>query len=170
VLREGEVSSRLYFIQRGVLRAYSIQDGVEISSWIKAEGEFVVSISSFYPQAPSLEFIHAVEDTEVFYISHSDLFFIYKRYLEFAYIGLMCTIPVLVEWDQRRLVFQVMKKPAQRFDWFMKTHANIIYRTPGVPDKYIASYLGMTPQTLSKIKSSYFKIEPNLRPSDRKAS
>jgi CRP/FNR family transcriptional regulator, anaerobic regulatory protein len=169
ILREGDVNSRLYFIQRGILRAYSIQEGVEVSSWIKGEGEFVVSISSFYPQAPSLEFIHALEDTEVFSISHADLFFIYRRHLEFSYIGLMFTIQVLVEWDERRLILQIMNR-AQRFEWFMKRHSNIVYRSPGVPDKYIASYLGMTPQTLSKIKSSFFKLESKLKELDRKAS
>jgi CRP-like cAMP-binding protein len=169
ILRPGEINERIYFIQRGLLRAYSLEDGVDMTAWIKAEGEFVVSIASFYPQIPSYQFIHAVEHTEAFSISHAELFDIYKNHLVFSYIGLMLTIPVLVEWDERLHALQTMDS-ARRFEWFVKKHAHLLERVPGVPAKYIASYLGMTPETFSKIKSKYFRLSDTAESLDKKAS
>jgi CRP/FNR family transcriptional regulator, anaerobic regulatory protein len=169
ILRPGQTNDRLYFIQKGLLRAYSIEDGVEVSGWIKAEGEFVVSISSFYPQLPSTQYIHAIEDTQAWSILHRELFDIYRRHLEFSYIGLVLTIPVLVEWDERLHTLQTMNS-MQRFEWFMQRHSNLIYRTPGVQNKYIASYLGMTPETFSKVKREYFKLSDNETTLKKRAS
>jgi CRP/FNR family transcriptional regulator, anaerobic regulatory protein len=157
ILRPGEINQRLYFIQRGLMRAYCVKDGVEKTRWIKAEGEFVVSISSFWTQSLSIEYLHAIEDTDVFSISHAEFWGICRKHVEFAFIGLVHLSRVLVEWDIH-LGTVLDLDVTERFEWFMEQHGHLMNRVPGVPGKYIASFLGMTPETFSKVKAKYFKM------------
>jgi len=157
ILRPGEINQRLYFIQRGMMRAYCVKDGVEKTRWIKAESEFVVSISSFWTQSPSVEYIHAIEDTDVFSISHVEFWGICRKHVEFAFIGLVHLSRVLVEWDIH-LGTVLDLDVTERFEWFVEQHGQLLNRVPGVPGKHIASFLGMTPETFSKVKAKYFKM------------
>jgi len=151
ILKTGEVNRRIYFITHGLLRAYSLKDGLDVSRWIKGDGEFVVSIASFYPQVPSFEVIQALEDTQAFSINHEELFAAYLNHPQFTYIGLKLTIDVLVEWDERSNMLQ-MTRAEERFKWFMKRKAHLLDR---IPVKVIASYLSMTPETLSRVRAKH---------------
>ncbi|MFN8347689.1 MAG: cyclic nucleotide-binding domain-containing protein [Spirosomataceae bacterium] len=57
VLKEGQTAHRMYFVEEGCLRGYYLKDGEEINSWFMKEGDFVISIVSFYTQTPSEEMI-----------------------------------------------------------------------------------------------------------------
>lgn len=153
ILSPGEINRRIYFITHGLMRAYYMKDGIDVTTWIKGDGEFVVSVASFYPQVPSVETLEVLEETQVFYIYRDELFTLYREHLEFSYIGLNLTIPVLVEWDEWLHVLR-MTTAEERFEWFMKRKAHLLER---IPAKIIASYLSMSPETLSRVRAKYRK-------------
>ena len=156
ILKPGEINDKMVFIQKGLMRAYYIKNDVEIGSWFKSEGEFIVSISSFYPQKPSEEYIQALEPTEILYITRQELYDIYYKYRDFTLNALFLTIDVLVEWDQRVRALN-NTSAEERFKWLVKYRPDLLER---VSHKYIAGFLGITPETFSKIQSMQYKEWP----------
>jgi CRP-like cAMP-binding protein len=148
LLRPGQVSRDMCFIETGLLRAYYEKDNVEISSWFMKEGDVCVSIESFYNQQKSYECIQAIEQTELFFIDYQELQHIYCRFPEFNIIGRILTIKYLQLWTQQLYAIR-MKSAAERYQWLLHFHPDLLLR---VPQKYIASYLDITPETLSKIR------------------
>jgi CRP-like cAMP-binding protein len=153
ILKPGQINDIMVFIQRGLMRAYYIKDGVEIGSWFRAEGEFIVSISSFYKVKPSVEYIQALEPTEILYITRKQLYDIYHKYKDFCLNALMLTIDVLVQWDERVRVLN-NTSAEERFKWLVENRGDLLQR---VPDKYIAAFLGIRPETFSKAKTEWFR-------------
>jgi CRP/FNR family transcriptional regulator, anaerobic regulatory protein len=153
ILKPGQINEIMVFIQRGLMRAYYIKDGVEIGSWFRAEGEFIVSISSFYKVKPSVEYIQALEPTEILYITRKQLYDIYHKYTDFCLNALMLTIDVLVQWDERVRVLN-NTSAEERFKWLIENRRDLLQR---VPDKYIAGFLGIRPETFSKAKTELFR-------------
>jgi CRP-like cAMP-binding protein len=158
ILKAGEVSETIYFIEKGLLRAYYLINGKDVSAWFKRENEFIVSIGSFYTGEPSYEYIEAIEESEVWYISKSQMDEYCASSIEFALMALQHTRPVLVEWD--KLLYCTRKQNTKaRFDLFMKTKSDLLHR---VPAKFLASYLGMTAPTFSKVQTKYFRAMTHL--------
>ena len=156
ILKPGQVNDIMVFIQKGLMRAYYLKDGVEIGSWFRSEGEFIVSISSFYPERPSEEYIQALEQTDILYITRRELYEIYNKYPDFSVNALLLTIDVLVEWDQRVRALN-NTSAEERFRWLVNNRPDLLER---VPAKYIAGFLGITPETFSKIRSVQYKEWP----------
>jgi len=149
LLRPGHISCHIYFITKGLLRAYYIKNSeVEISSWFMKEGDVVVSIESFYQQKESFEYIEALEDTDLFYIEHSELEYIYKHFKEFNTIGRVLTIKYLILWAQQLRMLR-MNNAQERYDWLKSNFADILHR---VPQNYLATFMDKTPVTFSNTK------------------
>jgi CRP-like cAMP-binding protein len=155
-LRPGQVNDKMVFIQSGLMRAYYKKDGIEIGSWFRSEGEFIVSISSFYEENPSVEYVQALEPTEILYITKKQLYEIYFTYPPFAVNALMLTIKVLVEWDKRIMALN-NTTAEERYAWLVKNRPDLLERVAG---KYIAGFIGIRPETFSKKKSEYYKGGP----------
>lgn len=135
------------------MRAYYLKGNTEVSAWFMTDGDFIVSIESFYEQKESYESIQALEDTEMFYIDYDELEYIYKHFLEFNYIGRVITIKYLTLWAKQ--LFSIRSQTAEeRYLWLLANRPEIILR---VPAKYIASYLDITEVTLSRIKNNIAK-------------
>lgn len=149
LLREGEVARQIGFIQSGLLRCYSIKDGIEVSRWFMNEGNVITSVQSFFKQKPSREFIEAIEDCTLFYVTAEELEDTYLRYPEFERTGRLLTQRYYVLWDQR-LEGITMQSAMERYVWLLENHPELALR---VPAKYIASWLDITAETLSKMKA-----------------
>lgn len=169
VLQEGKIDDRLYFIQRGLLRAYATDDGVEETTWLRGEGQFAVAIPSFYDRTPSDQTIHALERTDVFSLSYSEFRRTLKRHLEFSYVAYNLQNAVLLEWNEWGRKLKKLDMP-HRFQWLYDRHPQLLHRTPPIPEKYLASYLGMTPETYSKVKNNFFGLTDSSRGLKRKVS
>ncbi len=153
LLKAGKVSHSLCFIQKGLMRAYYVKGNTEVSAWFMTDGDFIVSIESFYEQKESYESIQALEDTEMLYIDFDELEYIYKKFLEFNYIGRVITIKYLTLWAKQ--LYSIRNQTAEeRYLWLLANRPEIILR---VPAKYIASYLDITEVTLSRIKNNIAK-------------
>jgi CRP-like cAMP-binding protein len=156
LLKTGEVCRNLYFIQKGVLRcSYYIKDK-EVSDWFFWQGETVVAIDSFYDQAPSEDCIQALEDCELFYISFLELEYLYEHYIEFNYIGRVLTLKYL-------RVFHEHVRNIRRLSATKRCQI-LLQKYPGLIDRvdlgHLASWLGMTRETLSRVKSKKIKTIP----------
>ena len=149
LLKAGHVSRNICFIAEGLLRCFYIKDQHEVSSWFMKEGDVIVSVESFFTQRESYESIQALEDSLLYYISYDELQFVYRQFPEFNFIA-----RVLLEryytLSEQRLYSLRMQRSQERYDYLMEHHPDLILR---VPAKYLASYLGITEVTMSKIKA-----------------
>jgi CRP-like cAMP-binding protein len=149
LLRAGHICQHIYFIQKGLLRCYYYKNDVEISSWFMKEGDVVVSVESFFYQKTSYESIEALEDCELYYIRYNELQELYRNYPEFNFIARVLTEKYYCLSEQRLFSIRMMRA-AERYEYLLEHFPVIVGR---VPAKYIASYLGITAEMLSKIKS-----------------
>ena len=149
LLAQDQICKNIYFVSRGLVRCYYLLDATEVSSWFMKEGDVIVSVESFYTQQPSNEIMQALEECELYYISYDELQYVYKHYPEFNFIG-----RVLIEGyymlSERRLFSLRMQKASERYRYLLDYHPELILR---VPSKFLASYLGITEETLSRIRS-----------------
>jgi CRP-like cAMP-binding protein len=149
LLRAGHVCQLIYFIQRGLLRCFYQKNDVEICSWFMKEGDVIISVESFFRQRTSYESIQALENCELYYISYKELQQIYKTFPEFNFIARVLTEKYYCVSEQRLYSIRMMRA-AERYEYLLEHHPEFILR---VPAKYIASYLGIAPEMLSKIKT-----------------
>lgn len=149
LLKSGQVARKICFIGQGLLRCFYIKDGHEISSWFMKQGDVIISVESFFSQKPSYESIQALEDSILYYITYEELQAAYRNYPEFNFIG-----RVLLEkyytLSEQRLFSLRMQRAQERYDYLLEHHSELVLR---VPAKHLASYLGITEVTMSKIKA-----------------
>jgi CRP/FNR family transcriptional regulator, anaerobic regulatory protein len=149
LLKAGQISKHIYFIEQGLLRCYYLKDDLEVSSWFMKEGDVIISVESFFKQKESTEYIQALEDAILHYISYNELQYIYSRFPEFNYIG-----RTLVEHyytiSEQRLHSLRMQRAQERYASLISNNPELIQR---IPSKYLASYLGISEETLSRIRS-----------------
>jgi len=122
---------------------------IEVCSWFMSEGDIIVSVESFFEQQKSYESIQALEDMVVYYISYQELEHIYRHYTEFNFIGRML-LQKYYKLSEQRLYSMRMQTAVQRYQFLLEHFPEIIKR---VSTTDIASYLGITRETLSRIKS-----------------
>ena len=149
LLKAGQISRNVCFIQKGLLRCFYLKDGKEVSSWFMKEGDVIFSISSFYEQKAGFEYIQALEDCALFYITYDELEYIYRTFMEFNYVGRKLTIKYHQLWDEQLYSIR-MQSAEERYDWLMTNHPELIQR---VPAKHLASWLDITEVTLSQMKA-----------------
>jgi CRP-like cAMP-binding protein len=126
-----------------------MKDSHEVSSWFMKEGDVIISVESFFNQTQSYESIQSVEDCEVFCIDYNQLEDIYRTFPEFNFVSRIL-LQRYYTLSEQRLYSLRMQRSQERYDYLMENHAELFLR---VPAKYLASYLGITEVTLSKIKS-----------------
>jgi CRP-like cAMP-binding protein len=148
LLKAGEVCTNMYFVRKGVLRGF-VKDGErDITTWISADGELVSAISSFILQMPTNENIHAIEDCELISLSHSDLEIMYVKFPAFNTTVRKLTEIYYMHAEHRAYIAR-LKNADQKYQLFLKQYGHLSNR---VPVKYIASFLGITLETLSRLR------------------
>ncbi|HWB27008.1 MAG TPA: Crp/Fnr family transcriptional regulator [Chitinophagaceae bacterium] len=151
LLRPGAVCHYIYFIEKGLSRTYYIKDGKDVTDWLSAENSFAVSIVSFISRQPDIRGIELLEDSIVWAISYQDLEKLYAQYHEIEHLGRMLVSMGIVQLQHRfdELHFATAQ---QRYETLITAHPNVVNRVPLV---LIASYLGITQETLSRIRSAH---------------
>ncbi|WPV01471.1 Crp/Fnr family transcriptional regulator [Mucilaginibacter sp. cycad4] len=148
LLQEGQVCRSVALIGTGLVRYYVNEDGNEGTYYFGSEGDFVCDYESFLPQLPSDKNIQALEDTLLYVISYDALQKIYREVKAGERLGRLGIEQVFVSVLQQLSSFY-KDSPEIRYRRFLKTFANISQR---VPQYYIASYVGIKPQSLSRIR------------------
>ena len=149
MLREGEICRFEGYIQKGCVRIYYIdENGSEVTLCFAVEDWWVSDVGSFYEKRPSDFFIETLEDTEIYMFSLDNKERLLTGIPKFERI-----FRLLVQRNlsaiQRRLVKTISKSATERYLEFIKTHPSLPIR---VPQYYIASYLGVSPEFISTIR------------------
>ena len=150
LLKEGEVCNYLYFVQKGLLRSFYDKEGQDITNWFLLENDLAISLLSFYRRQPSFETIETLEDSELLYIHYDDLMELYRKFPIFNVVGRVLTEEYYCRSEEKTIALR-KQSATEKYADFMNQYPEIINR---VPKKYIASYLGVTTETLSRIKAS----------------
>ncbi|MBI1782761.1 MAG: Crp/Fnr family transcriptional regulator [Sphingobacteriales bacterium] len=159
LLREKEVSDYIYFIRKGVARIYYYKNArpnessgqkKEITEWIALDDQFFLSITSFFNRVPSYLIIQTLEPSDVYGIHHNDFMRLADEYHEVErLLRKMVTGSLIL--SQIRMDSIQFETAQQRYERLLQTSPKIIQR---VPLSYIASFLGVTLETLSRIRSA----------------
>jgi CRP-like cAMP-binding protein len=149
LVKKGEVCKHLAFIEHGTMRSYYLREEKDITVSFSLEGEFITSMSSFIQQLPSYENIEALENCTLNCIQHNTLMAllseekqlseIYRKILEAYYVNL-----------EEQLIFSKFKTAKERYLELMEKKPQIIQKAA---IGQIASYLDMSIETLSRIRS-----------------
>jgi CRP-like cAMP-binding protein len=149
LLKEGEISNHAHYIKKGCLRQWFNKDGKDITFQFFFEGQAVASIDSFINYEPSLFTIESIEQSIVLSISKDNfaqLDWIYPELKD----GFQDLIFQRFKNYSQLFLSRIRDTPRERYDDLINNHPEIIRR---VPQHYIASYLGITPTSLSRIRN-----------------
>jgi CRP-like cAMP-binding protein len=149
LLQEGEISTHIFFVKKGCLRMLFNKDGKDITLQFFFEGQPVASIESFKTGQPSLFGIESIEPTTLVSINRADFEFLLHTYPELKDRFLELIFHRFSNYASLFLS-RIKDSPQERYNDLVKNHPEIIRR---VPQHYIASYLGITPISLSRIRN-----------------
>ena len=151
LLRPGSICHNLYFIEEGLTRTWYLKDGKDVTDWISTENSFAVSLISFITRQPDRRGIETLEPSSLWSITHTQLENLYKISHDIERLGRLLISHGIVQVQQRfdDLHFYTA---AERYEKLFKEHPALLNR---VPIGMIASYLGISRETLSRIRSSF---------------
>lgn len=149
LLHEGEISNNIYLIKKGCLREWFNKEGKDITFQFFFEGQPVASIDSFMNQEPSLFTIESIEPTTILSIKKVDFEKLMTTYPEFKN-GFQDYIFQRFRIYGQLFLSRIKDTPQERYMDLIKNHPEILKR---VPQHYIASFLGITPISLSRIRN-----------------
>lgn len=148
LLKGGEVEDHFNFILSGLIRKYYYRGKEEINTQISYEGHIIHSVESFHSRQPSDYYLEAIEPSKVLSISYHDLENMMARSHKMEHLGRMVTTRTLILRDRYQM--QLVKlTPRERFLEFVTRNPELLQR---VPQKYLASYLNIKPETFSRFK------------------
>lgn len=154
LLQEGDVCKSFTYVQSGCFKMYGVDDkGVEHNLAFAVEDNWISDIGSLHKEQPSKLFIEAIEPSVVLQLSKGDLWYLYSNYPKFDRNFRVIIEDKYIEL-QDRLLQTVSATALNRYESFINQYPQLSNR---LPSTQIASYLGVTPEFLSKIKNERFK-------------
>ncbi|MDB5021922.1 MAG: cyclic nucleotide-binding protein [Pedobacter sp.] len=149
ILQSGDVCKHFTFIVSGCFKQYAVdKEGKEHNLQFAVENEWITDLSSFYAEKPSGVFIEAIEPSLILQIKHDDLLYLYTNYHKFDR-----NFRIIVEKKyidlQNRVLQSISTTTDERYQNFVIEYPNLVNR---LPNTQIASYLGITPEFLSRIR------------------
>jgi CRP-like cAMP-binding protein len=149
LLREGDVAQYIYFIEKGALRTWFNKDGKDVTTQFFLEGDSVASLESAFKGEPSLYSLESMETTQLSRIKIKD----FQNYLdqnpELKERFYQKIISRLISY-QKRFLSHLKDSPQERYEILLREQPHLLQR---IPQHYLASYLGITPVSLSRIRS-----------------
>ncbi|WP_028887653.1 Crp/Fnr family transcriptional regulator [Tenacibaculum ovolyticum] len=153
LLSNGKNSQVSYFVNKGCLRLFYLDElGKDITRYIAFENQFATEFVSFITNQPAQESIQVIENSELLYITHKDFRHLmkiipkwkdfYNTYLEKAYVN-----------NSKRLISFTTLNASERYKQLFQINPNIVKR---LPNKIVASYINISQETLSRIKSKFY--------------
>jgi CRP-like cAMP-binding protein len=142
---EGEVCKNIYFVRSGSVKQYYLSDGKEFIQNFFFEGNMATIFNSFLTQTESQSYLEAIEGTELMVLSFHNFKAICSAKPEFSTQLNIC----MSRMNSNRVNLLLMSDGMMHYKKFMENEPEIMLR---VPQYMVASYLGMTPETLSRIR------------------
>lgn len=151
LLQEGEVCKFMYYVDKGMVRQFYYKGGRDVTEHFSYEGRIVICIESFLKQNPSRLMVEALENTWLFGIPHDALLSLVETDKEMAQLYRRILEHALIS-SQEHADSQRFENATERYVRLLKSKPEIILRAPMV---HVASFLQMTPETLSRVRSAY---------------
>ena len=151
-LEEGKICKQVGFVVKGLMQYYINHNGEEKTYAFSQENNYVCNYESFLPQSPSSKSIQALEDSDVLVISHADLQLFYANVREGERFGRIAIESVFIQLLKDISSFYT-ETPEIRYERFLKNHADLQQR---ISQYHIASFVGVKPQSLSRIRKRIF--------------
>ena len=148
LVREGQYPKGIFFINEGSIREYYLKDGKEFHTSFFFENDFVSVLESLKKSIPSAVNLVAMEDTSIYYIPKEDMLALYQEAIIFQEIGR--EILEMLFFNEKNYASLLSgNQPKERYECLVKEHPHLIQR---VPLQYLASFLGMTRESLSRVR------------------
>ncbi|MGW8124000.1 Crp/Fnr family transcriptional regulator [Roseivirga echinicomitans] len=151
LVHEGQVCRNIYFIEKGMGRSYYLkEDGKEVTQWFFGQGVFMSSADSFFKQSASYYYLETLEDSVLYTISYDKIELLLSRYHKMERFVRLLSIDMLTKVVHKLNAIQ-FQTARERYDYMTSEFPDIAQR---IPLGHIASYLGMTQETLSRIRKN----------------
>lgn len=158
VSKPNEVEDYMNFIVKGLARKYYVQDNEEINTQISHEGHIIHAQESFHSRIPSEYYVETLEPTVFVSITYSDLERLYEQSPKLERLGRLVITYTMVQKDRWQM--QMIKlTPRERFLAFVERHPDLLQR---VPQKHLASFLNIQPETFSRFKHLVKAKKPSV--------
>jgi CRP-like cAMP-binding protein len=148
LLKAGEICEHIYFIKKGAVRGFIKEGKKDITTWITVENEVVSSISALDVRAPALENMQAIESCELLALTYADLQDLYIRFPEFNIVARKVLQKYYQDAEGRAFIVR-LSNAENKYRLFIARYGHLANR---IPLKYIASFLGITLETLSRVR------------------
>ncbi|HMU46936.1 MAG TPA: Crp/Fnr family transcriptional regulator [Chitinophagaceae bacterium] len=146
--KAGEIENNFNYIAKGLIRKYYKKGTHEINTQISMEGHMILSQESFHSRQPSEYFVEAIEPSTVVSITYNDLEAVYASSPKMEHLARLLITYAMVIKDRWQM--QMIKwTPRERFIHFVEKNPELMQR---VPQKFLASYLNIKPETFSRFK------------------
>lgn len=150
IIKTGQYSDKAYYVAAGSARAFYIKEnGKEVTEWFAFNGEFICSVNSFFQNTPSTFSISSVEPVVLLEISRTTANYLSDKYRAFERLEKKVITHTLIKLQQRISALQ-FEDARHKYENLINTQSGILRR---IPLSYIASYLGITLETLSRIRN-----------------
>lgn len=149
LFKVNRIASKVYFLKKGIVRAYANPEEAEITFWFGIEGDAVLSMKSYVENQKGYETIELLEPCDLYEIQTEDLRKLYNTDIEIANWGRKFAEQELIKIEER-FISRQCNTALERYKELMNNHPDLLQRVQLV---HIASYLGITPVSLSRIRS-----------------
>jgi CRP-like cAMP-binding protein len=147
-LKEGQPADKIAFVEKGLMKMFYYHHKKEIITWFSREGDVAIAVNEFFRQQQSAQYIQAMEDTVLWYLENKELQYIYEKYPTFNINARVITENYYCIAEEHRHIMHL--QPVRRYPVLKQKFNWLIDR---IPDKYLASYLGLTAANLCRYKS-----------------
>ncbi len=149
LLKQGQICRGIYFLTEGTIRTFHINnDGKEINTAFYFQNEFLREIESMTNNIPSQKNIQAIENSTVLYIDKAKLVILYEKSEFYQKLGRMILEKLTIR-EQKYSSFLTTYSPKERYLYILENRPEFIER---IPLQYLASYLGISRESLSRIR------------------
>lgn len=148
LLKAGQLCDHIYFIKKGAVRGFFKEGTKDITTWITVEGEVVSSISSLDRREPVQENMQAIEDCELLALTWEDYQNLFTRFPEFNIVARKILQKYYQDAEGRAFIARITNAE-NKYKLFLTRYGHLANR---IPLKYIASFLGITLETLSRVR------------------
>lgn len=150
ILESGRVETDLFFIKKGIARAYIPIDGKDVTFWIGQEGATVISLKSYVNNQQGYETVELMEDSVLYMLKRDDLYRLFEEDIHIANWGRKFAELEFLKTEER-LIPLLFMTATERYVELLKNNPDLLQR---VSLENLASYLGITPVSLSRIRAS----------------
>lgn len=151
LFKSGRMDETVYFMEQGIARAYNMREGKDITFWIGMEGDPLMSFNSYILRKPGYENIELLENCTLYKIAAGELQQLYRENLELANWGRKLAELELIKTEEH-FIGQQCKTAEDRYKDLLQNRPELLKR---VALMHIASYLGITQVTLSRIRGKF---------------